>query len=189
MYQRPPLSFYTSSAQTHMRMVGTVEKVDKKRKTESGFTLIEIISVFFLLSILLVTVIGGFKDSKAELRTGTQELRSHLRYAQARAMSTSTNWYVQFSSDDPPVSYSLYKSGDGIQSFPSTTSTVISIVDGLTVDDGTTSSGMVVTFDYLGRPYTDTAGSTVYSLNDGVRTIATSSIETVEIKPETGFIP
>ncbi len=159
------------------------------KKTESGFTLIEIITVFFLLSIMAITVIGGFKDSKADLRTGIQKLKAHMRYAQGRAMSTSTNWYIQFSNDDPPVSYSLYKAGDGIQTFPSETSDVVSIVTGLTVDDGSVSSGMVVNFDYLGRPFTDTAGTTVHTDDSGVRTIVTTSIGSIEIKPETGFIP
>jgi len=166
--------------------------MDADHENENGFTLFEIIFVLTLMAVLAVTFIGNMKDSNAELISGIEALKSHLRYAQSKAMSTSkvmnpsTNWYVLFSSETPPESYSLYESGEGIKSIPGESGTTVSLADGITISDGTFSAGLVVNFDYLGRPFTDAGGATA---QNGVRIIATSSAGHIEIKPETGYIP
>ena len=155
---------------------------------EGGFTLLEIITVFVLISILSIALIGRYVKDDTDLVLGIQTLRTHLRYAQSKAMSTSSNWYVTFDTTTAPGTYSLYRYVDGVADdakvFPGATGTTVALVSGMTVPDG---NGAVAGFDYLGRPFTDAAGSTP---QPGLRNIVTTtSSGSIEIKPETGYIP
>lgn len=159
-------------------------------KQPNGFTLVEIITVFLLVSILSVAMIGRFVDNDTELVAGTQVLKTHLRYAQSRAMSTASTWYVSFDTTTAPGTYALYWYVDGTadtsQVFPGETDATVALISGMTIPDG---NGAVAGFDRLGRPYTDAAGTTAQS---GLRNLVTRTSDNstlVQIKPETGFIP
>jgi len=153
----------------------------------SGFTLIEIIVVLTVLSVLSAVYASRFMGSNVELIAGIEALKTQLRHAQSRAMSTSGIWYVQFSPGGAPENYSLYEyvdgSADEIKVFPGEDDSTVALTDGITIG---VSSGQVVSFDRLGRPFTDSGGT---ASRTTVWTIATSSVGNVEIKPETGYIP
>lgn len=152
-----------------------------KLNEQSGFTLVEIIFVFLILSVMTVVAVGQFTESNVELISGIEALKANLRYAQAQAMNTSDNWYVQFDTTTAPGTYTLYQSGVGAKTFPGEEDTTADLVSGMTI-----TNGLVANFDNLGRPYTDTGGTTAQS---GVRTIMTSAKGDITVNPGTGYIP
>ena len=158
-------------------------------ENDTGFSLVEILLVMVMITVLSVVFIGQMRGGSVELISSFGTLKSHLRFAQAKAMSTSGRWYVQFDAQSPPKSYALFEKtdeGSVLQSFPGEPDTSVDLAEGISVGDGTVSANLVVAFDRLGRPFTDAAGTAVYS---GVRTIVTCDAGTLDITPQTGYIP
>lgn len=142
-----------------------------------GFTLLEIITVMFILSVLSAVLITKAMDDSAQVRAELEAVKSHLRYAQSRAMADSGNWYVQFTA----TSYTLRDAGGTATALPGASALTVSM------DHHSTTAGTVVLFDSLGRPFTDAAGNTAQS---GQRTVlASAGAGSLVIMPETGFIP
>jgi len=173
--------FTTERPKTHPP--GSVRGKSVLPYNNRGFTWVELIVVLLLMGILSAVIVSTMTTSDNEIMAAIVGIKSHLRYAQSRAMSTSSNWYVQFDAAPDPDTYTLYKAGEGARVFPSESSTTLSLLDGLTISGA---SPAVVLFDYLGRPYTDSGATTPQS---GVRTLITSTKGNIEINPETGFIP
>ena len=145
--------------------------------SRKGFTLLEIITVMIILGVLAATLVSKAMDDSAEIAAELEAVKGHLRYAQSRAMADSTNWYVQFAAD----SYTLYESGEGTRTLPGAQSVAVAL------EHHSATSGAVVLFDSLGRPFTDTAGS---SAQTGQRTVLSSAgAGDLMVMPETGFIP
>ncbi len=142
-----------------------------------GFTLLELITVMIILSVLTVVLVTRAMDDSAQTAAELEAVKGHLRYAQSRAMADSTNWYVQFTA----TSYAMYEAGAGTRALPG--------AQGLTVplEYHTATAGTVVLFDSLGRPFTDTSGSTPQS---GQRIVlASAGAGNLTVMPETGYIP
>lgn len=172
-----------SRSRRHVKVVMAEEKTMKTR--QKGFMLIEIIAVLVMMSILSIAFTGIYLNSDAELVAGIDTLKSHLRYAQSRAMSTDTQWYVAFDTASPPGSYTLYQRDAGgtvsTKTFPAETDTAVPLTTGITIADGT-----VRLFNALGQPFTDAAGTT--ALTTATKTLLSTSVGDVVIQPETGFI-
>ena len=143
-----------------------------------GFTLIEVVAVLIVISILAAFAaarVGNITDT-ADNSSAAGTLRSHLRYAQIRALNTQGVWGVNFTG----TSYSLY-SWDGAAAtavaFPGEENTSVSLPDGVSIT-------AVISFDEWGRPH-NTQGATGNSVS------ANFSIggETVTVTQETGYIP
>ena len=152
---------------------------EMKTQKHTGFTLIEIIAVMLIMAIIGVVIVSRWTLSDPEQIGQIAVIKSHLRYAQSRAMSSSSNWYIHF--ETSPAQYTLYKEGDGSKYFPGEADYNVAL------ESGISPSGTYVLFDYLGRPYTDLIGTQQDPTQ--VREIITSSAGNIEIKPETGFIP
>lgn len=60
-----------------------------------GFTLIEVVAVLIILGILTAVAVGRSMDSGAELVSQTDVIKSHLRYAQSRAMAMEEVWGIR----------------------------------------------------------------------------------------------
>jgi len=61
--------------------------MDSRRRNDSGFTLIEIITVLILLSIIAATVLGrSINTESTDLVSQIARVRNHLRFAQSMAM-------------------------------------------------------------------------------------------------------
>lgn len=148
----------------------------------NGFTLIEIIAVMLIISIGLTVVVSRMTETNDNELTGQIEvIKSHLRYAQSKAMSsTSSFWYIHF--ETTPAQYTLYEDGNQ-KYFLGEPNITISLKSGMSLSGGT-----YVLFDNLGRPYPNNTGASGTQLTT-VKTIITSSVGNIEIKPETGFIP
>ena len=153
----------------------------------NGFTLIELIVVMMIIAIISAVVISRYTGTNNNELIGQIEvIKSHLRYAQSKAMSstsssTSSFWHIHF--ETTPAQYTLYK-GANKKYFPGETTT-----DPIKLKPGISLSGETyILFDYLGRPYPNNTGASGTQLAT-VKTIITSSAGNIEIKPETGFIP
>lgn len=151
----------------------------------NGFTLIELIVVLLIIAIISAVVVSRYTGTNNELIGQVEVIKSHLRYAQSKAMSstssgTSSFWHIHF--ETTPAQYTLYK-GANQKYFPGETNVTIPLNPGISLSGET-----YILFDDLGRPYPNNTGASGTQLTT-VKTIITSSAGNIEIKPETGFIP
>jgi MSHA pilin protein MshC len=70
-----------------------------------GFTIIELVTIFVLIGILSLTAFHSFSSRSSELVTEAESLRSHIRYAQARALTYGNTYILQCTGG----SYALYR--------------------------------------------------------------------------------
>ena len=168
---------------------------DMRTPKNAGFTLIELVAMLLLMGIIITVVVNRWNLSDTEQIGQIEVIKSHLRYAQSRAMSSSSPWYIHF--ETTPAQYTLYKEGDGSKYFPGVTEpdpdpdpnepNPIALESGIALTASLIAEPFVL-FDYLGRPYLNDAG-TLGTQMDAVKTIITSSAGDIKIRPETGFIP
>jgi prepilin-type N-terminal cleavage/methylation domain-containing protein len=149
-----------------------------------GFTLIEIIAVLVILAIIAAVVVSrGFSTDTYTLKGTTDVIKTHIRYAQTRAMSTNAVWGINF---ETTKTYSLFRDGSTANRviLPGQDSNIVT----LPTNGPSVTSGVIVSFDLFGKPYTN-AGAT--ALQDAPRTITVSygGTENITIYKNTGFIP
>lgn len=159
-------------------------------KDDRGFTMIEIVVVLLVICVLgfAVTISSVYSTSDYNLVLQAEMIKSHLRYAQARAMNTNVAWGIHFNGNN---TYKLFKYDTSL--------TYVSVIgessDTITLEDMTLSpngAAVYVSFDSWGKPYTDAAAQTAQSEAGGWRDISVSlsgSTETISIRNNTGFIP
>lgn len=147
-----------------------------------GFTLIEVLSALIIIGIVSVIAVSRFGISDTELTIRTEVVKSHLRYAQARAMNTESTWGVSCDG----TGYWLFTDGNTANhvTLPGEDSDPVSLFDkniGMTA--------FTVSFDSWGRPYSNASGS---GTSSGIAITVTSpgaSAAGIAITAETGFIP
>ena len=76
-------------------------------KSESGFTILEILVVLIIMSIIMVFAIGRGRVTGADVKVHTEVLKSQLRHAQARAMNDNNSWGIQ--TDSSGGAYWLFR--------------------------------------------------------------------------------
>lgn len=65
---------------------------------QRGFTLIEVISVLIILGIIGLIIVSRISSTEAYLvKSQTDIVKSHIRFAQSRAMHTNSDWGIKFS--------------------------------------------------------------------------------------------
>jgi MSHA pilin protein MshC len=95
-------------------------------RNSKGFTLIEIVAVLIVLGILAVVAVARSLDSDAELVSQTDVIKSHLRYAQSRAMAMEEIWGVESTG----TGYYLFRQNTSNRfRFPGEESDSISLLD------------------------------------------------------------
>ena len=62
-------------------------------KKENGFTLLEIISILIILGILAAVAVSRSVNFNAEVFSGADALKAHLRYAQTLAMNSYVDYF------------------------------------------------------------------------------------------------
>jgi len=144
--------------------------------------MIEVIVVLIMLAILGAVVASRvFSTETYELAAQAEVVKTHLRYAQPRAMGSDTIWGSDFNGS----TYSLFRNGDtgDTMTLPGEDSDPVTLPSGMSV-----SGAGIVSFDNWGKPYTDETGGTSQV---GERTITVSSgsdTELITITPNTGFV-
>jgi MSHA pilin protein MshC len=140
---------------------------DGSRRNAHGFTLIEIIAVLVIIGIMSAVAVTIFSSlDKYKLISEVEILKTHLRYAQSRAMSDTVSWGIVLNGNR----YTLLRDNAATSNLPNENSNTHYLQEGVTV------SGDDVTFDTWGSP--------------GIQaTITVGGSKTVTITANTGFIP
>lgn len=156
----------------------------EKIKNRNGFTLVEVIIVFVMMGIVSAFLASSyFNVTASSLTSEVDVVKSHLRYAQARSMNTNTVWGINISST---TQYSLFTNGN--------TSNMMLLpgqdTNTLTLPSGVAFAGTgIVSFDSWGKPYTDAGAASAQSSTRTFTLSSGSSSQSINITPNTGFIP
>jgi MSHA pilin protein MshC len=164
-----------------------------------GFTLLEVVAVLVIMGIITVLAVSQFSSNQYKLIAARDTLTSHLRLAQARAMSTSADnvtafsvWGVRFIST---TQYHLFSCNQAStcdptvaanqQAFLGADSIIVNITNNVQVTNG----ALVLAFDRFGTPYTNATLTTILAsqltltLQDN-----NGNTMTINITPQTGMI-
>ena len=152
-------------------------------KKNHGFTILEVIAVLLIMTIVTVIVASKVAStSEYELKSRTEVIKSHLRYAQLMAMNSDSTWGINFPTSG---TYSLFRNGD-------TSQTVTFLGEGsstMTLPSGITTTTGIVAFNDWGQPSTAASGDPVASSNI-LRTVSYGGAsESITITCNTGYIP
>jgi len=167
------------------------------RRNKRGFTLIEIIVVLLLICVAGTAIVMSsvYSPSEYDLTSEMEVTKSHLRYAQARAMNTNLIWGIDLFTGATTSYYQLFKYD------PASDTKTNMVLPGndpnnpgpVYFSDGIKiSADITVSFDTWGKPFIDTKTQTAQNEVGGWRIISLSrsgSTVDIRIRNNTGFIP
>jgi len=161
-------------------MMETKQKERVRSKSNQGFTLIEVIAVLIILGILGVVIASRTSSTSTySVKSQAEAFKSHIRYAQSRAMATDSIWGITVSDDKH---YSLFR----VKVDNSTVTVLLPGADSnpvvLKEDEPSLSpSSGTISFDGKGSPIVGYTPSFTVSMG--------GETETINITQNTGFIP
>jgi MSHA pilin protein MshC len=155
-------------------------------RDQTGFTPLEVLVVLMLIGIISVMVIGRSDIGQTDLMAQTEVVKSHIRYAQSRSMSSDRIWGIRC--DAAGQAYWLFVDGDPInqkRNLPGEESDTVDLMQYKLTLTPTT-----LTFNHRGSPCSDDNG-TVLLANDLSLTLSTSggTTTTLVVSRNTGFVP
>ena len=160
-------------------------------KSESGFTILEILVVLIVMSIITVFAIGRGRVTGADVKVQTEVLKSQLRHAQARAMNDNSPWGIQ-TDNTGGTSYWLFRFDGSFNKFR------LPDEDALTVNlaaEGISMTPGIYSFDPRGIPHyeadpTATEPSTAALPSPGQQITVSDGTDSyiILITTNTGFI-
>lgn len=143
--------------------------------------MIEIIAVLIILGIISAVAVSRISSTDIyTLKSQTDVIKGHLRYAQLLAMNSDSVWGINFPSS---TTYSLFRNGNtgSTVTLLGEDSDIVTLPSGVAVSTGT------VSFNDWGSPYenaTATAPSTDITI-----TVTYNGTESILITKNTGYIP
>jgi prepilin-type N-terminal cleavage/methylation domain-containing protein len=151
-----------------------------------GFTMIELITVLFIVGVIAAVATSAYRTDAQELGPQVEVLKGHLRYAQAMAIQSDKNWgiYVIDASH-----YCLFRDGstDNRVLLPGENDYPYSLPPGFTIS----SAGAIVSFGSGWGVPSETASASPAASSNFTLTMAKGSEPptTITITKNTGFIP
>lgn len=171
-----------------------MKQFSKIHNNRRGFTMIEIVVVLIILAIVTTVIAYRPTTTSNDLIAQTEILKSHLRYAQLRAMNdilqpnNHPRWEMNFPNT---TSYALYKyrdDGSGMKdpaNLPGENSNSHTLTTGISM---TTNFGSNIYFNEWGTPV-DTGGTAIAIASGQTITLTQGTLSYITITRNTGFIP
>jgi MSHA pilin protein MshC len=154
---------------------------------QRGLSIVELLVVLIIIGIVSVIIIGRSNIGRTDLLAQTEVIKSHIRYAQSRAMNSDRVWGVRC--DDSGQVYWLFVDGasdvQNRRKLPGEESDTVDIGGyNLTLTPTTFS------FDGRGRPCSDDNGA-IPLADDLSLTLSAGGTETttIVVTRNTGFVP
>ncbi len=151
----------------------------------AGFSIFELVVVLLLMSVLAAALASrSITTTNMDLNSATDQLRNHLRLAQADAMKRSPAvWGISYANGD----YWLFSSTPSTRvNFPGAAGDHISLPNGIGI------SGLTnIYFDRIGKPYTaytDPSNNTQLASTMTITVSGGGDTRTITVTPETGLI-
>lgn len=153
-----------------------MKRICKTHIHQRGFTMIEMVIVLIVMAIVATFILVRATPGSIDLIAQTEILKSHLRYAQIRAMNDDTvPWGIRI---PDAGSYLLYRNNAQATSLlPGENAQTHTLPTGIIVTAG---FGSTYNFDAWGSPGTSTLTIT---LSQG------STTNSITITKNTGYIP
>ena len=151
-----------------------MKRAGKTHINQQGFTMIEVVMVLIVLAIVSTVIAYRPTMGSNEITVQTEILKSHLRYAQIKAMNDTVPWGIRIPNAN---SYILYKNNATASDIlPGETAQTHTLPTVVTITSGVSTYN----FDDWGSPG---ASTLTITLSQGT---ATSNIT---ITRNTGYIP
>lgn len=156
-------------------------------KDQKGFSIVEVLVVLIIIGIVSVIIISRSNIDRTDLLAQTEVVKSHIRYAQSRAMNSDRVWGIRC--DDSGQAYWLFVDG----AFDVSNRRILPGEEADTVDLGIynlTLTPTTLSFDDRGRPCSGDNGATPL-IDDLSLTLSAGGAETtiIVVTRNTGFIP
>lgn len=156
-------------------------KQGSRTENIAGFTVLEVVSLLVILGILAAVAVARYRDVGADDIAAANTLKTHLRYAQLRAMGDTVQWRIRLEND----SYVLERAdADGDFdaapiNLPGEDSEIRGLEEGVSLEP----TGSVAFSPARGQPLDADGDVRTTDQNINVGT------EIITITAETGFIP
>lgn len=156
--------------------------MNARRRSQDGFTLIELVAVLTITVILGAAVFARLPAARINLSGQAEQLVSDIRYAQSLAMTEGVRHCVEIDAAGYQFKKTVTNPCDTPVVFPGNTSASISLGKGMRI----VSTPATYVFDGKGAPYafpaTALAAEAVVTVNGG------DGSRNVRIVPETGWV-
>jgi prepilin-type N-terminal cleavage/methylation domain-containing protein len=146
----------------------------------SGFSLIELVVVLVVLAIVAAVAAIQFGGSSSSLGPQADQLVSDIRYVQSLSMTRNAHYCIAFTA----VSYTITTNNCTTPVQLPTSANPVLLASGLTL----TTTNNLLTFNTLGRPFTDAAAAMALPAEAVITLSAGSDTLTVRVTPETGRV-
>ena len=140
----------------------------KIMRNNNGFTILEVILVIVFISIFATIAVLRQPVPDVKIRSASQVLLSHIRYAQMRAMNSVESWGIQY--NNGLDAYWLFEETTANRKvFPGASDDSIDLsADGISISQG----DFTLRFDNWGVPTIENAG---FTFSDGQATLTLST--------------
>lgn len=166
----------------------------KQQLRNLGFTLVELIVVMVALGILAAVFIPRSNNPAIILSTQAEQFAADLRYVQSLAMTQGWSGVSpavsrRYRANFTATSYNFTDVNGVAVPHPSGTPGSVAFAGGVSISPFPVPGlSNVVSFDGLGRPYTDAGATTLLASTATISMVSGGVTRAIQIFPETGMV-